>query len=61
MIKIFFSEEAYQKAIDERVMFLTEHIGRLNKTIDDLVEQVTLSKHKKVNNFIKNKVNKKKK
>jgi hypothetical protein len=61
MIKIFFSEKSFQKEVDSRCLFLTEEISRLNKMIDDLVQQLLSNKHKKTSNYIKNKVTKKKK
>lgn len=60
-MKIFFTDDAFQKEVDVRLMFLSEEIGRLNKIIDDLVEQLTKVKHEKTNNLIKNKVSKKRK
>jgi hypothetical protein len=60
-MKIFFTDDAFQKEVDVRLMFLSEEIARLNKIIDDLVEQLTKVKHEKTNNLIKNKVSKKRK
>lgn len=60
-MKIFFTDDAFQKEVDVRLMFLSEEIARLNRIIDDLVEQLTKVKHEKTNNFIKNKVSKKRK
>jgi len=60
-MKIFFTDDAFQKEVDVRLMFLSEEIARLNRIIDDLVEQLTKVKHEKTNNLIKNKVSKKRK
>lgn len=60
-MKIFFTDDAFQKEVDVRLMFLSEEIARLNKIIDDLVEQLTKVKHEKTNNLIKNKISKKRK
>jgi hypothetical protein len=59
-MKIFFTDDAFQKEVDVRLMFLKEEITKLNKIIDDLVEQLTAVEHKKASNYIKNKVTKKK-
>ena len=60
-MKIFFTDDAFQKEVDVRLMFLSEEIARLNKIIDDLVEQLTKVKHQQASNLNKNKVSKKRK
>lgn len=60
-MKIFLTDDAFQKEVDVRLMFLKEEMSRLNKIIDDLVEQLTKVKHQQSSNFIKNKVSKKRK
>lgn len=60
-MKIFFTDDAFQKEVDVRLLFLSEEIARLNRIIDDLVEQLTKVKHQQASNLIKNKVSKKRK
>lgn len=58
-MRIFFSEKSFQKVIDNRCLFLTEEIARLNNLVDDLVAQLLDKKNKQTSNYVKNKVKKK--
>lgn len=58
-MRIFFSEKSFQKVIDNRCLFLTEEIARLNTLVDDLVAQLLDKKNKQTSNYVKNKVKKK--